>query len=69
MLGWSATELADRSGLSYSTVQRAETEGTSDMRVRNLQAIQETLENTGVVFLHDGKELPGGDGVRLKGTA
>jgi ribosome-binding protein aMBF1 (putative translation factor) len=68
-LGWSAHELADRTGIGYGAIQRAESaEGMPDMRTRNLAKIKVTLEHAGVVFI-DG-QIPGvlgsGPGVRLR---
>jgi ribosome-binding protein aMBF1 (putative translation factor) len=68
-VGWTAEELAARTGLGVSAIQRAEnTEGMPDMRTRNLAAIKTTLERAGVVFI-DGpiQGVPGtGVGVRLR---
>jgi hypothetical protein len=67
MLGWTAAQLAEKSGVSHSSVQRAETiDGISPMRATNLFALQRALEDGGVVFFGAGENRPGGDGVRLK---
>jgi DNA-binding transcriptional regulator YiaG len=67
MLGWSAAELAKRAGLSYSTVQKAETSnGVPRIRTENVVAIQQALEEGGVIFLDVGDVRSGGPGVRLK---
>jgi transcriptional regulator with XRE-family HTH domain len=67
MLGWTAAQLAEKSGISYATIQRAESiDGISSMRATNLYAIQRALEDGGVIFLGAGDNRPGGDGVRLK---
>jgi transcriptional regulator with XRE-family HTH domain len=66
LIGWSATTLAERSGVSYPTIQRAEgVDGVPRMQAPNLAAIQRTLENAGVVFLDDGELREGGPGVRM----
>ena len=66
LIGWSATTLAQRSGLSYPTIQRAESvDGIPTMKTPSLFAIQRTLEDAGVVFLEDRELREGGPGVRL----
>jgi hypothetical protein len=67
LLGWSAAQLAERSGISYSAIQRAESiDGIPSMRAPNLYALQRALEDGGCIFLSAGETRPGGDGVRLK---
>ena len=72
LLGWSTAELAERAGVSYSTVQRAENiDGVSTIRATNLFAIQRAMElgdgkGPGVIFQTAGENRPGGDGVRLR---
>jgi DNA-binding transcriptional regulator YiaG len=67
LLGWSAQDLANRSGVSYSAVQRAEAaDGVPSMRAPNLHTIQRSLEDGGVIFLTSGDNRPGGDGVRMR---
>lgn len=67
LLGWTAPQLAERAGLSYASIQRAENiDGISSMRATNLFAIQRALEDGGVIFLGAGDNRTGGDGVRLK---
>jgi transcriptional regulator with XRE-family HTH domain len=67
LVGWSATTLAERAGISYPTVQRAEsTDGVPNMKTPNLLAIQRVLEETGVVFLDEHENRDGGVGVRLR---
>jgi len=66
LIGWSATALAQRSGVSYPTIQRAESvDGIPRLQAPNLAAIQRTLENAGIVFLEDRQLRDGGPGVRL----
>jgi hypothetical protein len=60
------TTLAQRSGVSYPTIQRAErVDGIPRLQAPNLAAIQRTLEKAGVVFLDDRELREGGPGVRL----
>src|SRR5438270_3140729 len=67
LLGWSAATLAERAGVSYPTVQRAETaDGVPRMKAPNLYAIQRALEAGGVVLLDPGEQRDGGPGVRLR---
>ena len=64
LLGISATELAERADVDWSTVQRFEgTEGVPKSRSGTLQRIQEALENAGVTFVGDPAASPG---VRLR---
>jgi transcriptional regulator with XRE-family HTH domain len=66
LIGWSATALAQRSGVSYPTIQRAESvDGIPRLQAPNLAAIQRTLENAGIVFLDNHELRDGGPGVRL----
>lgn len=68
LLGWSAAQLAERSGLSYSTIQRVESvAGVGTTRANNLLLLQQTLEEAGIIFLFAGEMRRGGDGVRLRG--
>ncbi len=65
MLRWSATKLAEMSGVSLPTIQRMESvQGVPKSLSTNLQAIQSALEDAGVVFIDQGEES--GPGVRLK---
>ncbi len=64
LLRWSAAELAIRSGLSERTVQRMEAaEGVPAGLTKNLELVQKTLEDAGVIFIDADEEGPG---VRLK---
>ena len=66
LLGWSGADLARRAGISYPTVQRAETAtGVPGMRLYNLIALKRALEARGVIFLDQGELRDGGPGVRL----
>ena len=64
LLGISATELAERADVDWSTVQRFEgTEGVPKSRLGTIQRIKEALENEGVTFVGDPVTSPG---VRLR---
>src|SRR3984893_8064786 len=59
LLNWSARELSERSGVSQSTIHRAErAEGRPTMHEHGLAAIKVALERYGVEFLDE-------SGVRL----
>ena len=55
-------ELAERSGLSFATIQRMETLGPERSSAGNLAAVQKALEAAGLQFI---PENGGGAGVRL----
>jgi predicted transcriptional regulator len=59
LLGWSAADLAERSGLSYPTVQRAEN-GTTDARSSTLNKMLDTFQAAGIRFVDHGVSLPPG---------
>ncbi len=62
LLRWSAQELAAKSGIGISTVQRMEgAEGVPPASSRNLEAVQRALEAAGVEFTNG--DAPG---VRLR---
>lgn len=64
-LGWTAQELADKSGVSRSTIMRAEAgAGSNSASIAKLEA---TFEAAGLVILGNGHvSLDGGPGVRFK---
>jgi transcriptional regulator with XRE-family HTH domain len=67
LIGWSIATLADKAGVGYQTVHRAETaEGVPSTTATNLFAIQRALEAAGVVFLDEHEHRDGGVGVRLR---
>jgi len=68
LLGWSAQDLADRAGVSHPTIQRAEShEGVPNTTAPRLFAIQNALQQAGVVFIGAGEpSANGGPGVRLR---
>ena len=60
LLGWSATELAERCGIGSATVKRYELQdGYPKATVQNLAAIQAVFEEAGVEFLGDPLVNPG----------
>ena len=60
LLGWSATELAERCGIGSATVKRYELQdGYPKATVQNLAAIQAVLEESGVEFVGDPLVNPG----------
>jgi Helix-turn-helix len=60
LLNWSARQLSQQSGVSQSTIHRAETaEAIPRMHEHGLAAIKTTLEQFGIEFLDD-------SGVRLR---
>jgi DNA-binding transcriptional regulator YiaG len=67
-LGWSAHDLAAKTGLSYGAVQKAESApGIPSMLAKNLLAIKSALEKGGCRFIDAGDYSgKGGPGVRLK---
>ena len=66
LLGWTQEKLSKNSGLSPSSVQRAEQAGDQipGMRTGSLFAMVRTLEQAGIVFIDAGEH--GGVGVRLR---
>ena len=66
-LKWSARELAERSGVSWDTIQRMDSaEGPVPGRHVNVDKVMKTLQAAGVEFVEDGQSsLAGGPGVRL----
>jgi transcriptional regulator with XRE-family HTH domain len=60
LLNWSARQLSQRSGVSQSTIHRAESaDAIPNMHEHGLAAIKATLEQFGIEFLDD-------SGVRLR---
>jgi len=56
MLGWTAQELAERSGISFSTIRRMEADAHS-VKAENVERARETLENHGITFLSEPKDV------------
>ena len=66
MLRWSAKDLADASGLGTATIQRMEsTPGVPKSLATNLEFIQRTLEDAGIIFIEEEK-YGAGPGGRLR---
>ena len=67
LLKWSGQDLAERCGVSYPAIQRAErVDDMPNMQAKNLLAIKAALEGGGVVFLDSGQHRDGGAGVRRR---
>jgi transcriptional regulator with XRE-family HTH domain len=71
MLDWSARELSKRSGVSQSSIHRAErAEGRPSMHEHSVAAIKAALERYGVEFLGDsGVRLMAAQDISGEGTA
>ena len=60
LLGWTARDLAARSGIGFSTIIRLEaSEGVPSSNVKTLDAIQKALEQSGIQFIGTPKDGPG----------
>jgi transcriptional regulator with XRE-family HTH domain len=60
LLRWSASDLARESGVSLSTIHRAEAvDGETAMTFANAAAIRRALENAGVEMIEEGAAGPG----------
>jgi transcriptional regulator with XRE-family HTH domain len=60
ILGWSAADLAEKSGVGATTLRRYEMgSGIPNANVKTLQAIKSTFEDAGVEFLGDPLVNPG----------
>lgn len=65
LVGWSAADLAAKSGVSYPTIQRLDaTRGPVSGRYETVEAIRKALETKGVQFL-EGGQVAAGPGVAL----
>jgi len=64
MLRWSGKDLAEKTGLGFSTLMRLESlEGVPGTHARTLEVIEKAFEQAGIEFIG----TPGdGPGVRLK---
>lgn len=63
-IGWGVWELAAAAKVATDTIARFER--GEELKERTVEAMQQTLEAAGVVFVADGKTVAGGPGVRLK---
>lgn len=67
LLKWSGQTLAEKSGVSYPALQRAEAvDDLPNMQVRNLAAIKGALEAGGIEFIDGSYSGSGGPGARLR---
>ncbi|WP_220033697.1 helix-turn-helix domain-containing protein [Rhodobacter viridis] len=65
LLGWTAADLAGKSGVSYPTIQRLDaTKGPVGGRFETVEAIRKAFEAEGIQFLVDG-QVASGIGVAL----
>ena len=59
-LGWSISELSERSSVSVSTIKRLESEeGFKKATGANLRLIRETLQAAGIEFIGNAGDGPG----------
>lgn len=66
LLGWTARDLASKSGIGFSTMIRLEaSHGVPSSNVKTLDAIQRALEESGIQFIGSPEDGPG---VRLFAT-
>jgi transcriptional regulator with XRE-family HTH domain len=66
LLGMTATELAEKSGVAYTTIVRIESsEGVPSGQVKTLDSVQRTLEKAGIEFIGTPES---GAGVRWKAS-
>ena len=60
MLGWSAIELANRSGVGSASIKRYEVQpGIPIANTKNLMVIRNTFEDAGIEFTGDSLVNPG----------
>lgn len=62
-LDWDQRKLAEKAGLSLSTIQRMEKLGLDRSSVKNAESVQKALEAAGINFIPPNG---GGQGVRLR---
>ncbi len=65
LIGWSQDKLSEASKVAKATIANFEA-GKRSPYERTLDDIQAALEEAGVVFISEGNEKAGGEGVRLK---
>ena len=67
MLDWTRTDLAEKSGVGFSSMQRLESaNGVPGAQFKTLEAIKEAFEKAGIEFIGSPDDRPG---VRLKSPA
>ena len=65
LIGWSQLDLANAANIGEMTVKRFESaQNENGGTIKTLQAIQEALEDAGIIFIQ--RNQHGGLGVRLK---
>jgi transcriptional regulator with XRE-family HTH domain len=66
LLGMTATELAEKSGVAYTTIVRVESsEGVPSGQVKTLDSVRRTLEKAGIEFIGTPES---GSGVRWRAS-
>ena len=66
ILKWTAKELADSSKVGLATIQRMEAaRGVPGSSAKNLEAVQNALEDAGIVFIEEERGRTG-PGLRLR---
>ena len=64
LLRWTGKELAEKSGVGFSTLMRLETEvGVPNAQAKTLEALRRALEDAGIEFIGSPDDAPG---VRLR---
>lgn len=60
LLRWTGKELAERSGVGFSTLMRLETEvGVPNAQAKTLEALRRALEDAGIEFIGTPSDRPG----------
>ena len=60
LLGWTARDLATKSGIGFSTMIRLEaSEGVPSSNVKTLDAVRRSLEESGIEFIGTPEDGPG----------
>lgn len=59
LLGWSANDLANESGISADTIRSFESGRTKNLNARNQEAILQAFHEAGISFLESGIQSPG----------
>jgi transcriptional regulator with XRE-family HTH domain len=66
LLGWTAAALADKSGISYPTIQRLDsTKGPLSGRYETIESVKAAFAAAGIQFLSNG-DVATGAGVALQ---
>jgi transcriptional regulator with XRE-family HTH domain len=60
LLRWSGKDLAEKTGLGFSTLMRLEVlEGVPSAQAKTLETIQKVFENAGIEFIGTPEDAPG----------